>query len=202
MTINTRLLKSPAIAGLFACILLLGGCQTTQRPEEVTRLFWLALGNNDVFAAQKLASENSRDWIGKAPPPPWKMETLKVGEARIDGEQAAVETQVDYDRVKSPQTLRFDTFLVREHDAWKVDYRKTRDFMPLHPFTELLQNLRGLGEAFGEQLQQTLPQIEEGIHSFGEELNEQLKEMQRELEKAFPPPSPPKRPVPPPANPI
>lgn len=195
MTINTLITKSPALAGFFCCLLLLGGCQTTRPPETVTRLFWLAVGNNDVFAARQLASEDSRDWIGKAPPPPWKMETLKVGAVRIDGEQAAVETQVDYDRSKSAHTLHFDTFLVREHDAWKVDYRKTRDFMPLHPFTELLQNLQGLGETFGEQLQQQLPQIEEGIRSFGEQLNDQLKELQRELEKNFPPP--PKRPSPP-----
>lgn len=181
-------------------MLLLGGCQAAQRPEDVTRLFWLALGKNDVFGARQLASEGSRDWIGKAPPPRWKMETLKVGEARIDGEQAAVETQVDYNRANSIDALHFDTFLVLEHDAWKVDYRKTRDFMPLNPIIEMLQNLQGLGETFGEQLQQQLPQIEEGIHSFGEQLNDQLKELQRELENAFPPP--PKRPAPPAGNPI
>lgn len=177
-------------------MLLLGGCQTDQPPETVARLFWLALSRNDLNTAKQLATADSREWVGKGPLPAWKIETLKVGEVRIDGDQAVVETQVEYDRPNNTRILHFDTFLLREDKTWKVDYRKTRSFMPLHPFTELLQNLQNLGESFGEQLQQQLPQIEEGIHSFGEELNDQLKELQRELEKAFPPPAQRQKPSP------
>jgi hypothetical protein len=148
----------------------------------------MALDGNHVDAARQLASEGTRGLVGKAPQPEWKIDTLKTGEVRIDGTQAAVETEVEYDRPEPVHTLRFDTFLVREDNTWKVDYRKTRDYMLLHPFGELLQNLQNLGETFGEQLQKQLPQIEEGIHSFGEQLNEQLKQFERDLEKAFPPP--------------
>jgi hypothetical protein len=189
--------KSPVFAGLFCCVLLLSACQADS-PETVTRLFWLALAGNHVNAARQLATDASRDLVGKVPQSAWKIDTLKTGEVRIDGAQAVVETEVEYDRPKPAHTLRFDTFLVREKNAWKVDYRKTRDYMLLHPFGELLQNLQNLGETFGEQLQKQLPQIEEGIQLFGEQLNEQLKQFERDLEKAFPPP--PKRQNPSPGN--
>lgn len=175
--------------------MLLSGCQTDWPPETVTRLFWLALAGNDLNAARQFATPATRDLVGKGPQPAWKIETLKTGEVRIiNGTQAVVAAEVEYNRQEpeAARILHFDTYLVREQDAWKVDYRKTLDNLPLNPFDELIQNLQNLGETIGKQLEKQLPRIEEDMRSFGEQLNEQLnkqlEEFERELEKAFPPP--------------
>lgn len=193
MTSNHRRYKSPAFAGLLcAGALLLSACQSERPPETVTRLFWLALAGNDLKAARQLVTQATRDLVGKEPPPAWKIETLETGEVRIiSGTQAVVTAEVEFNRKGSVRTRRFNTFLLREEGAWKVDYRKTLDHLPLNPFDELLQNLQNFGENIGKQLQQQLPHLEKGMRSFGEQLQEQLnqqfEEFERELEKAFPP---------------
>ncbi|MGR8934855.1 MAG: hypothetical protein ACU837_10775 [Gammaproteobacteria bacterium] len=172
--------------------MIFSACQTDWPPETVTRLFWLALAGNDVNAARQYATRATRDLVGNEPLSAWKIETLETGEVRvISGRQAVVAAEVEYDRNGAVRTLRFNTYLLREQDAWKVDYRKTLDNLASGPFDELMQDLQNFGENFGKQLQKQLPRIEKGIQSFGEQLQEQLnkqfEEFERELEKALPP---------------
>lgn len=197
-TNNCRIYQSPVYAGLFCALMILAGCANDHPPETVTRLFWQALVRNDLPAAKQFVSRDSQALVTQAPQPAWKIDTLKTGEIRINGEQATVATEVGLDRPVPAPALHFATHLVRENGLWKIDYRRTEAAMPQNPFGELLQNLQNLGETFGKQLEKQLPIFEKGIEKFGERLNEQLNEQleqfERDLDKAFPPPKKPQAP--------
>lgn len=175
---------SPALlAGLVALSLILSGCQATT-PEEVTTAFWEALLHGDIESAQKQATRESRQLVGKQQT--IASSSLRTGQITINGLNATVETII----TQNDKTLTFNTVLFKENDHWKVDYRQTLINISNEPFSGIIRSLQNLGEIFNKQLEQQMPLIEKEIESFGEELKRQMDEFGRNLEKPKPPQKP------------
>jgi hypothetical protein len=169
--------KSPVLlAGLFCMLLLLSSCQIPQTPEEVTKAFWTALIKGEIDDATRLATQNSRHLVTKDETK--EKADIRTGQIVINGQTANVETIM----TENGRTFSFDTVLLKESDAWKVDYQQTRMNISALPFNGLFNSLEQLGETFNKQLERQMPLFEKQIESFGEQLNRKLDEFGRYLE--------------------
>ncbi|MEQ1560419.1 MAG: hypothetical protein ABL933_15970 [Methyloglobulus sp.] len=168
------LMRSPAIvAGLFCVALFLSGCQTGKSPEAVTASFWQALAQGDLGKTVKQATENSRHLINLQAID--KYSTVNVGESTIEDEVATVETTIS----RNKRLVNFSTVLLKEQDAWKVDYLQTQMNISMIPFGEVVKSLQNLGVEFADQLQQQLPYIQREMESLGNELKNQIDQFGR-----------------------
>ena len=151
-------------------------------PDQVSKSFWQALLVGDSQTARNYATQDSRQLV-KLPDPAWKNASVSIGEIRIKGENASVETIIlpESDANKPLYTLL--TYLVKENGAWKVDYRQTQYSLPGSIFEGLIKSLQNLGDTFTREIEKELPLIGKELDSFGLELKEKLDEFGRELEK-------------------
>lgn len=179
MTIKSSRLafKSPvAIAGLF-CILLISGCQTGKSPEEVTALFWQTLAQGKIDNAKKHVTQESQHLVNLQ-----DIDThssIKTGVAVVEETAAKVETTI----TRNKRQVTFDTVLLKENDAWKVDYLQTQMNISMIPFGEVVKSLQNLGDTFAKQLEQQLPQIQKEMESLGNQLKNEIDELGRSLNK-------------------
>lgn len=178
--------KIPALAGIFCLLLIITGCKTGETPEEVTTAFWHALAVNDLETARKYATKDSQALVNSHSDLPLDKAALTTGEAEINGDNASVEVQVEYELFGRNQQMQFNTFLSKEDDLWKVDYQQTLAGMPAPLLGSLFQFMRNFSEQFNQQLEQQLPLIEQFFESFGQEIYKQMEEFNREFQKPFP----------------
>jgi len=151
-------------------------------PDVVTAKFWQTLLQGNLNAAKNYVTEDSQHLLE---PQTKKYAFVQVGAITLDDDMATVVTVLS----QNDKRLSFDTALLKEDGAWKIDYEQTRVNISMIPFQGIVNELQGIGEAVGEQLQQQAPLIEKGLQSFGDELKHQLDDFGRALEKAIPPPS-------------
>jgi hypothetical protein len=175
------------IVGLF-CIALLLGCQPP-KPEEVTMSFWQAIAQGQLEIAKKFATQNSQQQLNPQAINPQQIDknsTITTGAVVGNDLNAVVETT--FMRTNKPVT--FNTVLLKEKDGWKVDYQQTRVNISMVPFDGIVKSLQGIGDAFTQQLEQSVPIIEKEMESFGNELKKQLDEFGRSLKKPQDPNNP------------
>lgn len=175
-------LKSPALAGLF--FILLSGCQNLKTPDQVTLQFWQAIANDDLITAKLYVSDDTKESLQKIDPA-FKDATFVIGQIVIDGDQARVDTTANQN---DKTTTHFPTFLVRQNQQWKIDYRRTQRALSGRLFNGLFKSLENIGKSLNEQLEQQIPQLEQEMESFGEQLKKQLDKLGEELEKSLTPP--------------
>lgn len=165
--------------------LIFSGCQTILSPEQTTTTFWKAMANGDLESARKYATRETQDLVVK-------QENImgssleKTGMIVIDGSNAKVATVIALKNSVSNKILSFDTVLLKENDAWKVDYRQTLNNLSIMPFGEVINSLRAIGDVVNKKLEQQVPFFENQIRSFSDELIRQLDEFRHQLEKANP----------------
>ncbi|SNX59051.1 protein of unknown function [Nitrosomonas ureae] len=165
--------------------LIFSGCQTILSPEQTTTTFWKAMANGDLESARKYATRETQDHVVK-------QENImgasleKTGMIVIDGSNAKVATVIALKNSVSNKILSFDTVLLKENDAWKVDYRQTLNNLSIMPFGEVINSLRAIGDVVNKKLEQQVPFFENQIRSFSDELIRQLDEFRHQLEKANP----------------
>ncbi|MGR9114250.1 MAG: nuclear transport factor 2 family protein [Gammaproteobacteria bacterium] len=192
---NIALRFSPAMAGLFLC-LMLTGCVTAKSPEQVTLAFWSALSEGDLEKAKSYATEDSRDLVSSSSRQGLENVSFETGRIIIDGEQATVETMIHAatDSTVPVETSTFLTVLTKTDEQWKIDYRKTQTNLSGNIFGGFFKSLEKLGEKFNKHLEQQMPKIEKELESLGNELEKQMDEFGDELEQAFPPEQPAEQP--------
>lgn len=165
--------------------LIFSGCQTILSPEQTTTTFWKAMANGDLESARKYATRETQDHVVK-------QENImgasleKTGMIVIDGSNAKVATVIALKNSVSNKILSFDTVLLKENDAWKVDYRQTLNNLSIMPFGEVINSLRAISDVVNKKLEQQVPFFENQIRSFSDELIRQLDEFRHQLEKANP----------------
>jgi hypothetical protein len=162
---------------------LLAACQATveKTPDRVAAAFWQAVISGNLQAAQSHVTDDSQSSL--AADQGRKYAAVQVGAMTLDGDSATVVTLLTQNNKK----ISFNTVLLKQHDAWKVDYQQTRMNISMIPFQGIVNELQNIGESFGEQLQQQMPLIEKGLESFGDQLKRQLEDFNRSLEKSQPP---------------
>ena len=187
---NPSLLKTKSpltIIGLFCLFLLLiSSCSEAKTPAEVTRLFWDALINNDIETAQKYTTLPSQQQVKIDPDLNINNTVLKIGEIRINDQQATVQTLFVYQKPEAKDQkpdLNINTYLLKDNGMWKVDFQKTTRLLPGKAFRDLMQSLQNLTQSYIKKLEEQAPLIEEKIESLNEQLIEEIEELNRKLEK-------------------
>ena len=185
--------KSPVrFAGLF-CVLLLSACQAGKSPEEVTSSFWQALAQGQIENARKHVTQESQHLVNLQ-----DIDThssIKTGVAVVEETTARIETTIN----RNKRQVTFDTVLLKEEDAWKVDYLQTQMNISMIPFGDVVKSLQNLGDTFAKQLEQQLPIIQKEMESLGNQLKNEIDELGRTIKKPVTPkiPSQPNKPKPP-----
>lgn len=154
----------------FCFTLLLSGCFGPKTPQEVAKAFWLAVVHNNADVAAKYSTLNkpeefdgfSMKWDGYQPS--W-------GKVIIDGDQASIVTEFTGPDGSETNHRKCTTYLVRQNDVWKVDYKMTGN------------DLHGgaLGVLFGK-LSQLGNDLSKQINSSVAELNVEMDRLSRKLE--------------------
>lgn len=139
---------------------------------------------DDLTAAEKFVSQDSLSFLHSSERH-FRDASFAVGQIVIDGDQARVETRV---RQSDKTISSFSTFLVKEKQHWRIDYRRTRYSISEDIFNGLFDSLKNIGENLNKQLEQQMPLFEKEMESFGQELKKQLDKLGEELEKSLPPP--------------
>jgi len=173
---------------LAALVLLTGACAQNLSPQEVAAKFWEAIKANDptavkryVTAADALEIESLDEVL-----PISKTELKRIV---IDGNEASIDTTVTI-AGDNPLDFPLKTHLVREGEAWKVDYSKTISAVAnagklaaviekVHEFGDVLQ--QGIEQSV-EELEQTLPQIEQELSRIEAQIKQHVPELRRKLE--------------------
>lgn len=180
--------KSPVKAGLFF-MLVMAACQVPKTPDEITLKFWQAMAANDLASAEQYVSKGSRPLLQSAEHQ-FQDARFAIGQIVIDAGQARVETEA---RKPDGTLTTFTTFLVKEEQKWRIDYRRTRYSLSENVFNGLFDSLNNIGENLNKQLEQQMPRFEKEMELFGQEMKKQLDKLGEELEKSFPPPPPPEK---------
>lgn len=164
--------------------MLINGCTKTHTPAETTRLFWNALIDNDIERAQIYATKTSKQLVNIDPDLNLQHTLLKIGDIRINGQQATIQTLFTYKQQDNQHPdLNLNTYLIKENKVWKVDYQKTSRLFPGKAFRDLMQSLENLTQSYKKKLEEQAPLIEEKIESMNEQLIEKIDELNRQLQK-------------------
>lgn len=136
---------------LVCLTLSLSACFGPKTPQEVTQTFWKAVLGHDARNAVKystLADEKqydafSRDWTGYQ---------ASWGRVVIDGNEASVVSEFTAPANSGHQNRKFVTYLVKQDEAWKVDYDRTRMAVRGGVLGSLLDSLGQLGDDLSRQM--------------------------------------------------
>jgi hypothetical protein len=146
--------------------LLLTACSKPQTPQEVAQTFWQGVISGDartVVRYSTLTDEQQfdayeRDWNGMIPS--W-------GKVIIENDEAQIHTQMSRPDAASGQMLYFITYLVRDGEDWKVDYRATGKAVGASgAVADLVNSISDMGRQLSEKLEQA-----------GEDLNAQMESL-------------------------
>lgn len=163
--------RSSLIAGLLAAAALMGGCANPETPQEVSRLFWQSVIENDASEADDystLVNEAAFDGFEQD----WRGVTVQWGRVVIDGNEARIETVLE-GMARQTTPLETTTYLVRKGDEWLVDYYRTGDALAQGP---LFEQVIGKLEQLGQDLQARWS-------TQSSELADEIERMTRDLEK-------------------
>ena len=144
--------------------------------------FWQAIAQGQLEIAKKFATQNSQQQLVPQAINPQQIDknsTITIGAVVGNDLNAVVETTF----MRTNKPITFNTVLLKENDGWKVDYQQTRVNISMVPFDGIVKSLQGIGDAFTQQLEQSVPIIEKEMESFGNELKKQLDEFGRSLKK-------------------
>ncbi len=172
------------LAGILSLLLILSGCQTILTPEQATTTFWKAMANGDLASAKKYTTLETQYLVTKQEN--IMGASLETGVIVIDGLTAKVATVITLKNPESNKLLSFDTVLLKENDAWKIDYRQTLSNLSILPFGEVINSLRAIGDVINKKMEEQIPFFENQIRSFSDQLIRQLDEFRHQLEKTNP----------------
>lgn len=173
---------------IIAAITLCSACAENLSPQEVAAKFWAAVESGDKQAVQKYITAADAIAIDSFD------EVLAVSNPEltrivIDGMSAVIDTTVTVEGDK-PLNFPLKTHLVREDEAWKVDYAKTISAVAnagklaqviekVHEFGNSLQ--QGI-ERSVEELENSLPQIEQELSRIEDQIKQHVPELRQRIE--------------------
>lgn len=157
--------------------LFLAACGKPQTPQEVAREFWKSViaGNvSKVVEYSTLGSEEgydafSYDWQGMIPS--W-------GKIIIEEHEARVYTHISKPDAATSEMLNFVTYLVKQDDAWKVDYEKTEKVVLA---STVVSNFVNRISSIGNEITQQFEEASKRVTAELESLNDQLVELTESL---------------------
>jgi hypothetical protein len=172
-----RIAVAAALPFAFAC----GELALT--PPQVTEQFWEALRAGEFETARAHASASSASLVDDLKADR-RIEEVLLGEALLGERTAIVRTSLATSQGDRRLHTTFDTHLVREAGAWRVDVEATRRALTSALFASSLQQL---GEAVGEGAQAFSEALEDGAAEINRAIREALQELEQELQQPAPP---------------
>jgi len=123
------------------CLALFGiiGCSGAGKPDNVAQKFWSA---DNIDAAKTYCTDLSQKAIEGAKEAMPKVEDLKVEPATITGDTAVCPTSFKF----QGHEASFQTHLMKENGAWKVDYEKTMGDFASSAMKQGQDALKGAGD--------------------------------------------------------
>jgi tetratricopeptide (TPR) repeat protein len=156
--------------GLLTGALLVGCGGAADDARDVAQSFWEASRDGDVERARSYVSESSAAKINEQDDESGVGE-VAIGEARIEEGVALVETTISGMDEDMPMGVEFETVLVREEGAWKVDLdRTTGNMMKSMLGVSLNAVAEEMGKALGEAMGQMVEGMQEGFESMADSL--------------------------------
>lgn len=152
--------------------LLLSGCFEPKTPQDVAKVFWQAVIDNnakDVVRYSTLSKPDafdglSMDWRGFKPS--W-------GKIIIDGDHASIEIEFSGPTGAETAKRQCVTYLVRKNDVWKVDYKLTQVSLSGGAIGNFLGTLNQLGSELSKNFDSSVKQLDVEL----ERLSRKFKEM-------------------------
>lgn len=153
--------------------LYLTACGKPDTPQEVAREFWKSVIEGNVSGVVKystLGSDEgydafSYDWQGMIPS--W-------GKVIIEEQEARVYTHISKPDAATSEMLNFVTYLVKQDDAWKVDYEKTEKVvLASSVVSEFVNRISSMGSEITQQFEEASKRVTAELES----LNDQLVEL-------------------------
>jgi hypothetical protein len=157
--------------------LFLTACGKPQTPQEVAREFWKSVIEGNVSGLVEystLASEEaynafSYDWQGMIPS--W-------GKVIIEDHEARVYTHISKPDAATSEMLNFITYLIKQGDAWKVDYDKTEKVvLASSAVSDFVNRISSIGNEITQQLEEASKRVTAELES----LNDQLLDLTESL---------------------
>ncbi|WP_455206501.1 hypothetical protein [Kaarinaea lacus] len=174
---------------VFLSLVLLQGCSTVPlTPSQTAQQFWGAVIADDAETASRFATPASgpefvsihKEWRGAA---------VSFGEVRITSDQASVATVLEITQASVATTTKFTTYLIREHNQWRVDLLETKKSLDMardkHGLNKLVDDLQRLGKDFSGQLNEAMKNWEEAQPEIKQDLKELGESVQEEVQGAI-----------------
>ena len=181
-----------APAGLFLWLLILSlsGCTSFKTPDEVAGAFWQAMADQNVDSARTFVVAESRGRLMQ-PDERVKGAAATLGEIRIKGDDARVDTLLQFPKDANRPSISVYTFLRKERDLWKVDYAKTMESLEKSgTLGRVMEDLKALSEDLSKslggsmsELQKNLPRYQKQAESLAEKFRKQLEDLSKALEE-------------------
>ncbi len=190
---------------LFICCGLLS-CQSSMTPLQVSEKFWEGIEKKNISLITIYSSSDSgysADDIKQLP----DVTTTTFGRIIIDADIAEIDTQVTITSGGKTIDIPLKTYLIRENDVWRVNYKQSILLLKTNQgMIELLGGVQELTEGLAEDIEESvedfnekaMPEIEsklkqaeealrDKIPEFKNMLDELLEGFKRSLEEAIPP---------------
>lgn len=190
---------------VFMCSGLLS-CQSSMTPLQASEKFWSGIKKRNIslITIYSLSDSGySAEELKQLP----EVAAIAFGRIIIDGNTAEIETQVTIKSDEKNIDVSLKTYLEREDNAWKVNYKQA--VLPLKTnqgMIELFDDVQEITEELAEEIEEsvedlkekTLPEIEsqleqaeeslrDKIPEFKNMLDELLEGIKRSIEEAIPP---------------
>lgn len=148
---------------------MLSACMGPKTPQEVTQRFWEAVIADNGADAVKYSTLNKPEeydafglkWNGFHP---------SLGKVVIEGEQANVSVKLSSPADSRESDRKVTTYLLRQDDAWKVDYQRTGELLRGGVLGKLFGDLNKLGNDLSKQLKSSAKEIGTELERMGKEL--------------------------------
>lgn len=181
-------------------------CQSSMTPLQVSEKFWEGIEKKNISLITIYSISDSGysvDDIKQLP----DVSAITFGRIIIDADIAEIETQVTITSDEKNVDIPLKTYLERENDVWRVNYKQSTLLLKTNQgMIELLGGVQELTEDLAEEIEESvedfkekaMPEIEskleqaeealrDKIPEFKNMLDELLEGLKRSLEKAIPP---------------
>lgn len=154
--------RIPYILIIMLCGILLS-CASSKTPSHISEHFWLGIKTKNIALVKKYSLHSSIDSTEDLAAIE-KVSDVSFGKIIIDGDVSEIETTVSLLIDEKNIEVKLKTYLEKNNDAWKVNYRKT--MLPLlvnQNMAEMFEGIEAMTEEVTEQIEESVKEIQDKV---------------------------------------
>jgi hypothetical protein len=141
----------------------MSSCSSPKTPLEVSEHFWLGIQTENRALVKKYSLLDSID-ESETKESFERVTATTFGKIMMEGDFAEVETKVTVVFDDKNTELTLNTYLEKNNDDWKVNYRKTvRQLAMKQNMAEVLGSIQEMTEEITRQIEETVEEVQEKI---------------------------------------